>query len=733
VTTKNNWTYLVSIFLLVASFSAIAEPVRTAHSYVELISEYSHIESNANPFELGINLSPDAGWHAYWINPGDAGKEPAAEWKFPSDGWEASPFAFPPPSVIPYDTLITYGYDESILLQTTITPPSNLGMLDSANIVVNLNWVVCDDEYCVPESTQLSINLPISSDKPTPRSQSQFNEARAKLAEKQDWDARYFVNGDVVEFRIVPADKTQTFTNPYLFVAHHDLVQYDQQSASQFAEGLFFTMSAHRWAERVDSTFGIVTYTDRSENQQAVEISLTKDDGSFVSIPVSQMAAQDISRYFSITSPQTLIAAILAAFVGGILLNLMPCVFPILSLKAIHVVERAESAPAANRMSGLMYTAGILVAFLIIGVALLTIRATGMGVGWGFQLQSSITNVVLALLMVAIGLNLLGVYEIGTKLMGVGANISAASDNSQNFLVGLLAVVVATPCVTPFMAPAIGWAFTQPAYSALTTLMALGLGLALPYLLICYVPFLAKILPRPGNWMSVFRQLMAYPMLLTAIWLFWVVGRQLGATSMAMALVAAVALAFTLWGYGQGAISKLKWSWYSLAFVGLAATVALVVTVENYQDSGDMVAASSEQNGHGLVESFDETQLQGYIAANQPSFVYFTADWCITCKVNERVALSTDEVTSYFEENNIKVIEADWTKQDATITKWLELYERVGVPMYLYFPSGSTDTNATVLPQILYPDLVIQLVEEANRKVALSTNRDLGSTNEQSG
>ena len=713
---RPNWVRALILLLgiTVGTLVGSAEPIKTMYSEVELISEYESISSENEDFYLGVQLTPNPGWHAYWINPGDAGKEPRAKWNFPSDEWQASEFSFPPPHVIPYDTLITYGYNEGILLLSRVSNLGDLAGLDTANIAVDLSWVVCDDEICVPERTRLNTALPIVSGDPGDANPL-FETARDSFPTQADWDSRFAISEDLVEFRLVPDTRNEEFNDPYLFIANKDLVEYGSQSASEFNEGLFFTMEASRWADRVDETSAVLAYMDDDGVRQAVELSLSKDDGSFVSVAVTAKASEDFASLFSLTSPQTLLAAILAAFIGGILLNLMPCVFPILSLKAINVLEIAGTDPRETRLNGLLYTAGIFVAFLIIGAMLLAIRASGAAVGWGFQLQSSVTNIVLALIMVAIGLNLLGVFEIGTRLMGAGSGLSSNSERTQAFMVGLLAVVVATPCVTPFMAPAIGWAFTQPAVTALSTLLALGFGLAFPYLLICYIPAIATVLPKPGAWMGIFRQLMGFPMLAMSIWLFWVVGRQLGVTSMAIALLAAVALAFTLWLYGQGATGTRKVAWYGFAVMGLVVTGYAVLEVENYRESPTTIAsADGEEVPPGQIESFNENRLQGYISGNQPTFVYFTADWCITCKVNERVALSSDEVKNYLTDQNIKLIEADWTTEDPTITKWLEMYGRVGVPMYLYFPVGSEETSASVLPQILTPSLVIDAIEEAD-------------------
>ena len=723
---RPNWVRALVLLLgiTVGSLICFAQPVKTNYSEVELISEYEAISRDNADFYLGVKLKPDPGWHAYWINPGDAGKEPRAKWNFPNEEWKASEFSFPPPHVIPYDTLITYGYNEGILLLSQVSSLGDLAELETANISVDLSWVVCDDEICVPERMRLNIALPIVSGDPGDVNPS-FQAARDLLPTQTDWDSRFAISEDLVEFRLVPDTRKEVFNDPYLFIANKDLVEYGSQSASEFNEGLFFTMEASRWSERVDETSAVLTYTDDDGEHVAIELSLTKDDGSFVSVAVTAKTSEGFASLFSITSPQTLLAAILAAFIGGLLLNLMPCVFPILSLKAINVLEIAGTDPKETRLNGLLYTAGILVAFLIIGGILLAIRASGMAVGWGFQLQSSVTNIVLALIMVAIGLNLLGVFEIGTRLMGAGSGLSSNSERTQAFMVGLLAVVVATPCVTPFMAPAIGWAFTQPSVTALSTLLALGFGLAFPYLLICYIPAIARVLPKPGAWMGIFRQIMAFPMLAMSIWLFWVVGRQLGVTSMAIALLAAVALAFTLWLYGKGATGTRKAAWYGFAGLGLIVTAYAVIEVENYREVPTSVASADGENvPTGQIESFNETRLQDYISSNQPAFVYFTADWCITCKVNERVALSSEDVKTYLVDQNIKLIEADWTTEDPTITKWLEMYGRVGVPMYLYFPVGSEESSASVLPQILTPALVIDAIEEADSNAPVITAKN---------
>ena len=410
--------------------------------------------------------------------------------------------------------------------------------------------------------------------------------------------------------------------------------------------------------------------------------------------------------------------AMLFGLLGGIILNLMPCVFPILSMKALGLVEMSGADRRTARSSGVFYTIGILVAFAAIAVALVALREAGSAAGWGFQMQLPLVNLGLGLLMVAIGLNLAGVFEFGTRLMGVGQSLTAddaGSEQRKAFFTGLLAVMVATPCTAPFMAGALGYALSQPAVVALAVFLALGLGLALPYLLLSFVPALGRVLPRPGPWMAKLRAVLAFPMFATALWLFWIVGRQLGASSMAVAILAALLLAFGLWAYGQAAGATRRWAWHATALVGAVACVVASVQLEDFRAEPQVAGeVSAGTLGNLELEHFDAERLVGYIEEGQPAFVYFTADWCLSCKANERAALATDAVGEAMTERGIKVVEADWTTEDPVITEWLEMYDRVGVPLYLYFPQGSTPETAAVLPQILLPQIVIDAIDAAD-------------------
>ncbi|MDE0062207.1 MAG: thioredoxin family protein [Gammaproteobacteria bacterium] len=412
--------------------------------------------------------------------------------------------------------------------------------------------------------------------------------------------------------------------------------------------------------------------------------------------------------------------ALLFAFVGGLILNLMPCVFPVLSIKALSLVEMPRENRRLARQSGALYTAGILVAFAAVGGALLALRAAGQAAGWGFQLQNPAFNLVLGLLMLAIGLNLLGVFEVGSRIAGTGESLTAGGERRAAFFTGLLAVVVATPCTAPFMAGALGYALMQPGAVALAIFLSLGLGLAAPYLLISLVPAVGRVLPRPGPWMSGFRNVLAFPMFATGVWLFWIIGKQAGVNAMAVAFAAALCFGFALWAWGRSATAR-PWRWRTAAATALVAAVAVGATVERPDPEAVPEAASTADSvshagtlGLLQLERFSPERMTGYIDAQQPLFVYFTADWCVNCKVNERVALSTDEVGDAFAKKGIKVLVGDWTNEDPVITEWLQRYGRAGVPLYLYFPKGASLEDAAILPQVLLPEIVIQAIERAD-------------------
>ena len=684
-----------------------AATTQTEYSRVELIAEQASLPASGGTVTVGFFLEPEPGWHAYWINPGDAGKAPSIRWSLP-DGFVADALQFPAPHLIPFGEFNTYGFDEPVLLLADIGMPAGLAQDTVVALGGKARWVVCDDELCVPEEAEIALALPVADGRPNAANAERFAAARAKLPSVADWPARFAVADGSVDFDVAVPMGLRVDA-PYLFVAPKRVVRYGEQTSVRTNDGLRFAMAAGCRAEEATTIAAVLRYGDGD----AVALQFARTDEPLPQA-VAQTSAETLATGASFDVP-SLLQALLFGMLGGLVLNLMPCVFPILSMKALGLVQLAQADRGEARASGLLYAAGVLIAFLVVAALLIALRAAGAAVGWGFHLQTPLVNVGLGLLMVAIGLNLAGVFEIGTRLMGLGQSAgTGGSERRAAFFTGLLAVVVATPCSAPFMAGALGYALAQPVPVALAVFLALGLGLALPYLVLTFVPALGRLLPKPGPWMAVFRQALTFPMLATALWLFWVVGRQLGPTAMGIALLAALLFAFALWAYGRGAASVRTWSWRSAAIAGLAACVFATVQVQSVGN-----APQSGESDDGPVagrlgkleyQRFTPELVQSYIDAKNPVFVYFTADWCISCKVNERVALASDAVGEAMTARGIAVVQGDWTAQDPIITEWLVRYGRPGVPLYLYFPPGSSLETAIVLPQILLPETVVNAI-----------------------
>ena len=716
--------------LALAAGAAWAQPVKTSHSTVELIAEQGSLPAAGGALVLGLRLAPDPTWHAYWVNPGDAGKEPSMKWTLP-EGFEAGPLQFPAPHLVPFGDLNTYAFEEPIVLLAEVAVPGGLAPGEILQLGGEARWVVCDDALCVPERARLSLRLAVDDGAADPAAAQRFAAAWAKIPQLVDWQARFALADGEVRFQIAPPAEAGAIAAPYLFVQPKRVVRYGYQTWGQTPRGLSFAMQAGAKAEGWQSLPAVLSYADASGASRSVALVLERTEDSLAAPSKSGGATGGAAGAGGAAGGSSggsgaadlgtlsLGKAVLFAFLGGIVLNLMPCVFPILSMKALSLVNLSRADLRIARQSGLLYTAGILAAFALVGAALLALRQGGQAVGWGFQMQSPFVNVGLGLLMLAIGLNLFGVFEIGARLMGAGASLAEGGERKSAFFTGLLAVVVATPCTAPFMAGALGYALVQPPALALAVFLVLGFGLAFPYLLLSLIPSLSRALPRPGPWMATLRSLLAFPMLATALWLFWIVGRQLGATSMSVALLAALCLAFALWAFGRSAAAVRRPVWQAAAVLGLIACVALSANVKRYLDApGAMAEAAPSALGGLQPERFSPERVKGYIAEGQPAFVYFTADWCVSCKVNERVALATDAVANAFQERGVKVVEADWTAEDPVITEWLEMYDRVGVPLYLYFPQGSSLATATILPQILLPQIVINALDRADHAAA---------------
>ena len=635
-------------------------------------------------FDIAIRQNIREGWHTYWVNPGDSGEAMSITWQDIPNGIEISNIQEPTPYRIDYDPLVNFGHSGRPVFIQTITVNDDF---KDESIILNGEafWLVCAD-ICIPESEKISLIMPVGNDGRAVNKDI-FNAARSAMPTAVDWQTSLSKkDNDIILDVEVPAEFHNQMTDVEIF-------PYDW--------GVIQTTSAIIPDIRDDRVIFTAEAGDRDLNDLDVARFIIKTD----------IAAYDISTAVNGTiindygQSNSFLLIILFAFIGGLILNLMPCVFPVLSMKALSLVKLSDKEKSRMRASGLAYTAGIILSFLLIAGLLMLLKGAGETIGWGFQLQNPYVVTILATLLFLIGLNLFGVFEISGRFTAFGSSLTTGNDTKSSFYTGVLACLVATPCTAPFMASAIGYALTQPAIIGLSVFAVLGFGLAFPYLLLTYIPAVQKILPRPGAWMNIFKQALAFPMFASAIWLIWVLAQQAGDLSIIYILGLFTAILFVIWIYKI--TSSRFWRVGILALLfGLFIGYASILSPKNDMN----------------YEPFDPVKLQQILTENpsQSVFVNMTAAWCITCLVNEQTSLSHSDVVKAFENSDILYMKGDWTNRDGDITKFLESYGRNGVPLYVYY-QGANDTNVrpepVLLPQILTPDIIlnsIKILEKLN-------------------
>jgi thiol:disulfide interchange protein/DsbC/DsbD-like thiol-disulfide interchange protein len=628
------------------------------------------------------------GWHTYWRNPGDAGAPSEITWTLPP-GWKAGPIQWPYPKDLPVGPLMDYGYEGKVWLLTEIKAPSDAAT-GAITIKAAVSWLVCQ-QVCIPEDATLTLPLGVGAAPalPYPTVAAQFSDARAKLPMAAPWSTR-FAHRDGLELYIPAANTVAAVQTAQFFPFDQDVIKgIAPQELAHAKGGLVLRLAAGKNARSAHALAGV--------------LELTAADGSVrayaIDAPRGIVPAVDVVQ----ASDMTLPFALLFAFLGGLILNLMPCVLPILAMKALAVASHAGKTGVEAAREGIAYGAGAILSFAALGALVIALRAGGAAVGWGFQLQEPIVVALFALLVFAVALNLSGVFEIP----GVGAGDAWARHGglAGAFFTGVLAVAVAAPCTAPFMAAALGFALTQNNVVALSIFLALGVGFAAPFVLLALWPSLLRLLPRPGAWMVMFRQLLAFPMYATALWLAWVLSVQSDPGRLVLLLIAALALAFGLWALGasQQSSGRKRGAGFAALIAALLGVAALMPTFARESQT----AASHALSG-APVEPFTQARLESLRAQSRPVFVNATAAWCVTCMVNEKVALEDSRVRAAFAAGHVAYLVADWTRRNGEVTALLNAYGRSGVPLYLYYPPGAS--QAKILPQILTTGEVLSAV-----------------------
>jgi len=693
---------LLALLLVLAAAPAFAQStaspsvVKTDNIRAELVSEVSEVKAG-EPFWVGLRLTIRPKWHTYWKNPGDSGLATEITWTLPA-GAKAGPIVWPAPSFLNIGGVINYGYHDEVVLLTKITPPAEASGPLTLN--ADANWLVCED-ICIPEEGKFTLGLPVgAASKPANGdTRALFDKARRTVPMESPWPVRFGLSkaGDPTLEVAAKGLKPESIRDVYFFPTEWGAVaNMAKQTARVTADGI--TIALKRGdakaapPQQIAGTLVLTEKTGDGDHRQAFDVTAKLD-------PAFGPAAAPLAA--SEAASLTLVEALLFALLGGLILNLMPCVFPVLAMKAAAFARLAGRERSAMRRDGVAYTAGVLAAFAAMAAVVLAIRSSVGDVSWGFQFQSPIFSLLVAYVFFVVGLNLAGVFEIGGGFAGMGQGLTAKSGVTGAFFTGVLAVVVATPCTVPFMAAALGFALSQPAPQTVAVLLALGLGLALPYLALSMTPALQRLMPRPGAWMDRLRQFLAFPMFASAVWMIWVLTQQTGPDGVIYALGGMVLIGFAVWLLQLGSPSPSgTWLRRGLASVAVLLALAAVLKLE---DGPATAASASGGPSQGVNfegwEKFSRQRMTEAAAAGKPVFVDFTAAWCITCLVNERVALETAATRQAFAQTGTVKLKGDWTNRDPEITGLLKELGRAGVPLYLYWPPGAE--RPKILPQVL--------------------------------
>jgi len=639
---------------------------------------------------VAIVMEPKPGWHDYWLNPADAGTRLELIWDLPR-GVTAGPIRAPVPKTLMVSGFMNYVYERRHAFLIDLEIGESVPVNTPLEIKLEARWSACSDRVCVPEDEDFTLNLTTSNAKISEPDRARFDRYRAAIPPIMDSVGTFERRGDNLRLA-VPYPASSDISDAYFFPVAVDLIDHSAaQEIRRTDAAIIITMPANAALKAMpDRITGLL----RTAAGEGVMVNLAQGsvpaDGTL--IPSAGMGSVPQSLQ-SLSIWMTLAGALL----GGLLLNLMPCVFPILGLKAVSLAKMGGNERAARR-DAMAYSAGVILSCLILGLILLLLRAAGEQVGWAFQLQQPAIVLMLFLLLAAITANLAGMFEIGVAVSARGASNGAAG----SFATGILAAVVATPCTGPFMAAALGAALLLPTWQALLLFSTLGLGLALPYLLIGFVPALRQKLPKPGAWMATFRKVMAVPMVITTAalgWLLWRLssaeGLIIGGAALAL-IIAALLYVRRRQRSGDTAIAP------ALAALGIAAAAAFILPSEATPPSRSPDAAQSILP----TEPFSAARLDEYRRNGRGVFVYFTADWCVTCKVNEKVAIERQATADAFRAKNIAVLRGDFTRKDPEIARMLVQYGSAGVPLYLWFAPGE---KADILPQILTPAMLTEL------------------------
>lgn len=697
--------WLATCLIVLITAPLAAAPVQRPHIEAELIAEQSSLRAG-EPVTVALRLKMEKRWHTYWKNSGDSGLPTKITWTLPQ-GFSAGPIQWPAPRRINVGPLTNFGYEGEIFLLTDIQVPAGLAAGTAVPITAKADWLVCE-EICIPGDATFSFMLPVGNEPAAadPNWAKAIERTRQQLPRPlEGWNLDAYLRGDDLVLRLSSGQaRVPRIHNLTLFPDQDGWIENaSPQRMFRTASGYELRVAS---AATIRSKSGALTGLVVAEPGLAQGVA-----AAVVEVPVeSASALADEILEQPALSPFAhlgLLAALGLALLGGVILNLMPCVFPVVSIKVLSFVEQARGNPAKLRAHGLAFAAGVLVSFWVVAGILLALRAQGEALGWGYQLQSPPVIAALALLFFVLALNLSGLFQVGSSLQSLAGKLRLRNDYADSALSGLLATLVATPCTAPFMGSALGFALTQPAVEAMLVFSALALGMSSPYLLLCFWPALIRRIPRPGRWMETLKQVLAFPLFLTVVWLAWVLGKQAGVDAVARLLAGLTLVAAALWMVGRWRASTETGKRAAIAIAFVLAVAGCV-----FAWPGNKTAEAVAEEVSGPWKRWSPDALASARAEGRAVFVDFTAAWCVTCQVNKRLVLESDALQARFEERNVVRLRADWTNQDAQITAALRDLGRIGVPVYAVYAAGSKGAP-TLLPELLTQERVLRAIDEA--------------------
>lgn len=706
-----------------SSLPLSADPVS-----VVLLSEQQSLQPG-QPTWVAITMTMEDHWHAYWKNPGDAGMAPAITWNLPQ-GFEVGPIQWPTPISFNLNNTVGFGYEGKVVFLAQITPPASYSPTSEVEISADMRWVVCSDSTCQPGEARIALKLPVTSEtaEMDSRSTKLFEDARSRIPKKHDiFTAQRKQNSIEVTFE--SANASHVFHEASFYPEEKKTIDYKASITLKRSDDNpkqhIVSLKEYESAKTTSLKGILVLHTPTSKEAYDIDIQIKGDlnqnklismnDQSFAvdnkaSMPLDASTANDDFEFKG-----GLALALVFAFLGGMILNLMPCVLPVISLKVLSFVKLAGESRKLIFHHGLAFSLGVLISFWVLAGALLGLQAYGRAVGWGFQLQEPIFVAILASGILIFALSLFGLFEMGTSLISAAGNARKKEGLSASFFSGILATAVATPCTGPFLGSAVGFAVTLPAFQAMLIFTFLGIGMSFPYLILAAFPKLLRFIPKAGHWMLAFKELMGFFMLATVLWLVWIFGAQTSNFALSLLLAGFFFFALACWIYGR---------WSSPLNPRLTRYISMFVAVALFSCGGYAVVTASSSWAESMggnsntevayvndewepfsVERIAELRKQG-----TPVFVDFTAKWCLICQANHLV-LSTEEVSQQFNQRGVVKMKADWTKNDSVIAAELRKFGRNSVPLYVLY-SSDADEKPQILPQLLTPEIVIDSLKQ---------------------